>query len=63
MCFMPACFEILGYVIFAPLLLGVNHIESALFGAVLSAVSPAVVVPRMIKLIEKKRGTKKVFRR
>lgn len=59
MAFVPASFEILGYFIFAPLLLGVNRIEAAVMGAVLSAVSPAVVVPRMVKLIEDKRGTKK----
>lgn len=59
MAFIPASFEIIGYLCFAPLLLGVNHIEAALMGAVLSAVSPAVVVPRMVKLIEEKRGTQK----
>lgn len=59
MSFVPACFEMLGYVIFAPVLLGVNRIEAAVMGAVLSAVSPAVVVPRMVKLIEEKFGTKK----
>lgn len=59
MSFVPACFEILGYLCFAPLLLGVDRIEAAVMGAVLSAVSPAVVVPRMIKLIEEKRGTSK----
>ena len=59
MSFVPACCEIVGYVIFAPILLGVNHIESAVMGAVLSAVSPAVVVPRMVRLIEEKYGTQK----
>lgn len=59
MSFVPACFEILGYLCFAHLLLGVNLIEAAVMGAVLSAVSPAVVVPRMVKLIEEKYGTKK----
>lgn len=59
MSFLPACFEIVGYVIFAPLLLGLDRIESAVMGAVLSAVSPAVVVPRMVKLIEEKCGTRK----
>ncbi|MER2148911.1 MAG: cation:proton antiporter [Ruminococcus sp.] len=59
MSFVPACFEIAGYVLFAPLLLGVDHIEAAVMGAVLSAVSPAVVVPRMVKLIEEKIGTEK----
>lgn len=59
MSFVPACCEIVGYVIFAPLLLGVDRIEAAVMGAVLSAVSPAVVVPRMVKLIEEKWGTQK----
>lgn len=59
MSFVPACLEITGYVIFAPLLLGLTRTESAVMGAVLSAVSPAVVVPRMVSLIEEKKGTKK----
>ncbi len=59
MSFLPACCEIVGYVAFAPLLLGVNRIEAAVMGAVLSAVSPAVVVPRMVRLIEEKYGTDK----
>ena len=59
MSFLPACFEMVGYLLFAPLLLGTSRIESALMGAVLSAVSPAVVVPRMVALIEKERGTEK----
>lgn len=64
MSFVPACCEIIGYVVFAPLLLGVNRVEAAVMGAVLSAVSPAVVVPRMVKLIERKmRYNKKVYRK
>ena len=59
MSFVPACFEIVGYLCFAPILLGISRIESAVMGAVLGAVSPAVVVPRMVKLIEEKRGTEK----
>ncbi|MDE7121004.1 MAG: cation:proton antiporter [Oscillospiraceae bacterium] len=59
MAFLPACFEIAGYLCFAPLLLGITRMESAVMGAVLSAVSPAVVVPRMINLIENQFGTKK----
>lgn len=59
MSFLPACCEILGYFILAPLLLGLDHIEAALMGAVLSAVSPAVVVPRMVRLIEENYGTEK----
>lgn len=54
MSFVSACFEIIGYIIFAPYLLGVSRLEAAVMGAVLSAVSPAVVVPRMVKLIENK---------
>lgn len=52
MCFVPACFEILGIVIFGPMLLEISVTESLLLGSVLAAVSPAVVVPRMIKLKE-----------
>lgn len=59
MSFVPACCEIIGYVVFAPLLFGVNRVEATVMGAVLSAVSPAVVVPRMVKLIEEKCGTQK----
>ena len=59
MAFLPACFELLGYVLFAPLILRVNRIEAAVMGAVLSAVSPAVVIPRMVKLIDEKYGTEK----
>lgn len=55
----PASFELLGYVLFAPMILGVNRIEAAVMGAVLAAVSPAVVVPRMVKLMESGYGTKK----
>lgn len=55
----PASFELLGYVLFAPMILGVNRIEAAVMGAVLAAVSPAVVVPRMVKLMETGYGTKK----
>lgn len=61
MSFVPASCEILAYTLFAPLLLGVSRIEAALMGAVLSAVSPAVVVPRMVQLIENKYGTKQAI--
>lgn len=57
--FVPATFELISYIIFAPMIFGVTKTEAALLGSVLSAVSPAVVVPRMVKLIEKKIGTKK----
>ncbi len=56
MCFMPALFEIIGVVILAPPLIGVSVVEAALIGSVVAAVSPAVVVPRMLKLIEKGYG-------
>ena len=59
MAFLPASFEIVTYLIFAPIILGLSLIESALMVTVLAAVSPAVVVPRMVMLIEKRFGTKK----
>ena len=59
MCFLPACLEIGGMMIFAPLLLGVSLLDAAIMGAVVAAVSPAVIVPRMLMLMEKKIGTKK----
>lgn len=52
MCFVPACFEIAGMVIFAPLFLGVTRMEAAVMGTVIAAVSPAVIVPKMLKLME-----------
>lgn len=58
MSFVPASFEILGFFIFAPILLGVTRMEAGLMGAVLGAVSPAIVVPRMVYLLETKFGTK-----
>ncbi len=57
--FLPASFEILGYLIFAPIIFGINRIDAAVLGAVLAAVSPAVVVPRMVDLIERGYGRKK----
>lgn len=61
MSFLPASFEILAFVSFAPAILGVTRIEAAVMGAVLGAVSPAVVVPRMVSLIESKWGTRKAI--
>lgn len=55
----PASSEILAFFLFAPFILGVTRMEALVMGAVLSAVSPAVVVPRMVQLIEMKYGTKK----
>lgn len=59
MCFLPASFELLGVVIFAPMFMGVSYLEAAVLGAVLAAVSPAVVVPRMVKLMDEGYGTEK----
>lgn len=59
MAFVPATFELLAFVIFAPMILGINRIDAAVMGAVIAAVSPAVVVPRMVMLMEEKYGTKK----
>lgn len=59
--FVPATCEIIGYVLFAPLILKIGRIEAAVMGAVLAAVSPAVVVPRMVSLMEKKYGTEKAI--
>ena len=56
MCFLPACFEIVGITIFGPMLLGISYFEALLLGSVLAAVSPAVVVPRMIRLMEEGYG-------
>lgn len=59
MCFVPACVEMIGTIIFAPLLLGVTYIEAAIIGSVIAAVSPAVIVPRMIRLMEEGYGKDK----
>lgn len=59
--FVPATFELMGYIVCAPLILGVSRVDAAVMGAVLAAVLPAVVVPRMVSLIEKRYGTKKAI--
>ena len=59
MCFIPACVEILATIILAPILLGVSVLEAAIIGSVIAAVSPAVIVPRMIRLIEEGYGKNK----
>lgn len=59
MSFLPAVFEITAFVLLAPAMLAVNRIEAAVIGAVLGAVSPAVVVPRMVELMEHRYGTSK----
>lgn len=57
--FLPASFEILAYFIFARIFFKIRSVDALLMGSVLAAVSPAVVVPRMVKLIEEKRGVEK----
>ncbi len=58
-CFVPACFEIAGVMLIAPLLLGVTLLEAAVMGTVVAAVSPAVIVPKMLNLMEQRIGTNK----
>ncbi|SHJ45175.1 sodium/proton antiporter, CPA1 family [Hathewaya proteolytica DSM 3090] len=58
MCFVPACFEILGMVLMAPLLFNISKVDAAILGSVVAAVSPAVIVPKMIKLIDEGYGVK-----
>ena len=59
MCFVPACFEMAGMILLAPRILGISMLDAAIMGAVVAAVSPAVVVPKMIKLMEEGYGVKK----
>ncbi|MDD6797282.1 MAG: cation:proton antiporter [Clostridia bacterium] len=59
MCFLPACIEICGTMFLAPALLGTTLLEAAIIGSVIAAVSPAVIVPRMIHLIDRGYGTDK----
>lgn len=59
MCFVPASFEIIGMVLIAPKLFDITLLEAALMGSVVAAVSPAVLVPKMLKLMEEKYGTNK----
>lgn len=61
MCFVPASFELAGMLLLAPRILGVTYMEAAIMGAVLAAVSPAVVVPRMVKLTEEGYGMDKAI--
>ena len=58
MCFVPASFELLGMILLAPRFMGISVLEAAVLGSVLAAVSPAVVVPRMVKLMDEGYGTK-----
>ena len=59
MCFVPASFELIGMMLIAPRLMGMTTLEAAIMGSVLAAVSPAVVVPRMVKLMDEGYGTAK----
>ena len=59
MCFIPACAEILGTVLLAPVLLKASFLEAGIIGSVIAAVSPAVIVPRMIRMIDEGYGTNK----
>lgn len=58
LCFVPACFEIAGMVLLAPRLLGISVLDAAIMGSVVAAVSPAVIVPKMLRLMEEGRGTR-----
>lgn len=58
MCFVPASFEVIGMILLGPKLMGLSVLEAAIMGAVLAAVSPAVVVPRMVKLMDEGYGVK-----
>jgi len=59
MSFIPATFEIIGIAILAPLLLNISLIDALIMGTVVAAVSPAVIVPRMLRLMHENYGTKK----
>lgn len=59
MCFVPACFEIAGMMLVAPRLLGISLLDAAVMGTVVAAVSPAIIVPKMLYLMENKIGTQK----
>lgn len=59
MCFVPACFEIIGMILLAPKLLGISVVDAAVMGTVVGAVSPAVIVPKMLNLVENGYGKDK----
>lgn len=59
MCFVPASFEMIGMILLAPKIMGMTVLEAAIMGAVIAAVSPAVVVPRMVRLMDEGYGTEK----
>ena len=58
MCFVPACFEMIGMILSAPKLLGISLLDAAIMGSVVAAVSPAVIVPKMLQLMDEGYGTK-----
>lgn len=58
LCFVPACFEMAGMIVLAPRLLGLSVLDAAILGAVIAAVSPAVIVPKMLRLMELGYGTR-----
>lgn len=58
MCFVPASFEIIGVLVIAPIVLGVTLLQAAIMGSVIAAVSPAVIVPRMITIMGQGYGKK-----
>ena len=58
MCFVPACFEMIGMILLAPKLLGISLLDAAIMGSVVAAVSPAVIVPKMLQLMDEGYGTK-----
>ncbi len=60
MCFLPATFEIIGFALLGPVILHLSLLDSLILGSVIAAVSPAVVVPNMLKLIEEGYGTKEL---
>ena len=57
MCFVPACFEMVGMILLAPKLLGISLLDAAIMGSVVAAVSPAVIVPKMLQLMDEGYGT------
>ena len=59
LCFVPATFELIAFVLFAPAIMGVTKLQAAVLGAVMGAVSPAVTVPRLTKMIDEGIGIKK----
>lgn len=61
MCFLPACFEMMATIFIAPLLFDISYLDAAILASVIAAVSPAVVVPKMIELMDKKLGTRQAI--